>query len=331
MKYKQIGIEEREKIQRWIWEKKTIRWMGRELKRSASTVARELRRNYPEKHKVYTPRLANERAMKKRKKRGREKRLKNEKIRKYVKEKLKIRWSPEQIAGKIYEEIKEKISHEAIYQYIYQQIYRDGYGYVKPGSEDLRIYLRRRRKRREHKGCRGCKRVLTQENPSIETRPEIVEKRTRIGDWESDSVASKGRKAGINTIVERKTGLVYITKLKDRTSKETAEVILKRLRKLPRSKRKTITFDNGTENQRWKKIEEELRVKCYFAHPYSAWERGTNENTNGLIRDYFPKKTDFDKITEEELRQVEELLNNRPRKRLGWKSPLQVFTVALHY
>lgn len=329
MKYQHFTIEEREKIQEMLWQKSSIRNIAAVLGRSPSSASRELKRNYPPDHKRYTPRLANERAFKKRKSRGRTERLKNDRIRLHVVEKLKRKWSPEQISGRIKEEIGETISHEAIYQFIYAQIHRNGWGELRPGREDLRLYLRRHRKRRQKKGARRCQKVLKPKGYSIDDRPKIIDKRLRIGDWEGDTVESKDHKPGINTLVERKTGFVFITRLTDRTSEATTKATTSRLKYLPSKARKTLTLDNGFENQDWENIEKQLGLRCFYAHPYHSWERGTNENTNGLIRDYFPKKTDFDTITDEEINYVENELNNRPRKRLGWKTPLEVMSVAL--
>jgi IS30 family transposase len=170
---------------------------------------------------------------------------------------------------------------------------------------------------------------LKPHGPSIDTRPRIIDLRTRIGDWESDSVESRDHKPGINTLVDRKTGLVFITKLSAKTGEATRFAIIKRLGKLPAYARRTITFDNGPENRDWQPVEEATGAQCYFAHPYHSWERGTNENTNGLIRDYFPKGTDFSTISDEEISFVERELNERPRKRHGFKSPLEVWGGAL--
>jgi IS30 family transposase len=227
------------------------------------------------------------------------------------------------------QDISEKISHEAIYQYIYAQIYRDGYGYLKPGSEDLRIYLRWKRKRRQPKGLRKVQRLMSKNGTSIDDRPKIIEKRKRIGDWEGDSVESKDHKPGINTLVERKTGFVFITKLKAKTTLATVQAVASRMDLLPIKLKKTLTLDNGFENRDWQSMQNVTGMDVYFAHPYSSWERGTNENTNGLIREYFPKKTDFSMISDEEILKVEFALNTRPRKRLNWKTPLELMSVAL--
>jgi len=329
MQYQHFLIEEREQIQRGLWEKRSIRAIAHEINRSPASVSREIRRNLPPTVRRYTPRLAHGRALEHRHFRGRTARLKNDSIRSYVVAHLKHRWSPEQIAGRIEEDIGETISHEAVYQYVYAQIHHHGWGYLRPGCEDLRMYLRRRRKRRIHKGLRTSQRIPSFQGVSIDVRPRIVAERVRIGDWESDTVESIRRKPGINTCVERKTGLVLISKLKDKKSEATVEAISNRMALIPHDAKQTITFDNGPENSRWRELEEVSGLKVFFAHQYHAWERGTNENTNGLIRDYFPKKTDFTTINERELACVECELNSRPRKRLNWRTPLEAWGVAL--
>ena len=329
MIYKHFSVEERELIQLRLWEKRSIRAIARELGRPPSSVSREINRNLPAIHYRYTPRLAHERALSNRKSRGRQDRLKNERIRGYVIIHLKRRWSPEQIAGTIEAAVDETISHEAIYQYIYAQIHRQGYGWVKPGCQDLRPYLRRKRKRRFRKGARRGQRCFKPKGASIDERPKEVEQRGRIGDWESDTVESIDHKPGVNTLVERKSGLVLITRLTDKTSAATASAISDRLDDLPQNVKQTITFDNGPENSNWPILEKQTRIKTFFAHAYHSWERGCNENANGLIRDYFPKKTDFTVVSDEEIKYVENELNNRPRKRLGFRTPLEVFSVAL--
>jgi IS30 family transposase len=323
MTYTHLSIEEREKIQELLWKKTSIRAIAQELGRSPSSISREIKKNESKIQKKYTPRQANNRALEKRKNRGRTQRLKNEKIRQYVIEKLKLRWSPEQIAGRISFELPEhSISHEAIYQFIYAQIHRKGYGYLKPGGIELRHHLRRRKKRRTHLGMRKTKKLSRFNGTSIEERPSVVDRRTRLGDWETDTVESLRGKAGVNTLLERKSGLYFITKLKSSKAPNTTEAIISRLKDMPVY---TVTLDNGSENAGWRELEATLKTKTYYCHPYCSGERGSNENTNGLLRDYFPKKTDFTTIKEEELDYVEYLLNTRPRKRLNYKTPLEVF------
>lgn len=331
MHYKHFTIEEREKIQEMFWQKKSIRAIARQLKRSPSSVSREIKRNLPKKQLRYTPRLAQARALTKRSCRGREKRLKNDAIRSYVVAHLKQGWSPEQTAGRLpVERPGASISHEAIYQYIYNQFHRSGYGGLKKDGEDLRGYLKRRHKRRIPKGARRCQRVKKPDRPSIEERPRVVEKRTQLGHWEGDRLESRKSKYGLNTLVERVSGFVLITKTKDATAATTDQVMSRRLKVLPKELRQTLTLDNGSENMGWRKLESCLPgLSCFFAHPYCSFERGTNENTNGLIRWYLPKGTDFAMVPDQKIMYIEEALNDRPRKRLNYKTPTEVFNKHL--
>lgn len=331
MEYKHFSVEEREKIEKGIWQKRSIRSIAKELGRSHSSVLREIKRHNPEQPKRYIPRLAQARALERRKSRGRKDRLKSESLRIYVTKKLKEKWSPEQIANTITDEYTKKcISPEAIYQFIYAQVHRNGSGYLRPGAEDLRPYLRRKRKRRQKHGLRRSQRVLKPLSTSIDERPRIVDTRKRIGDWEGDTVESCDHKPGVNTLLERKTGIYFVTRVKDKTAGATVNAVESRLSTLPEHVRHTLTLDNGTENSDWKMLEERVRIKTYFAHPYRSSERGANENANGLLREYFPKGTDFATVSDEELQRVELELNSRPRKRLGWRSPLQVWSGAVH-
>ena len=326
MQYKHLTIEEREKIQELLWQKTSVRTIAKAIGRNPSSVAREINRNIPLK-RSYKPRLAHRRALEKRSNRGRKVRLKSRFIRRYVIDHLRSGYSPEQISGRLSLEYPdESISHEAIYQYIYSQVHRNGYGSVRIGYHDLRPYLKRRHKRRAKNGMRKSQRIFKPKGPSIDDRPREVEKREIIGHWEGDSMVSRKSTVGLNTLVERKTGLVLISKIANSTSAETTKAVVCRLLPLPH---KSLTTDNGTENFGYEIIQKELQISCYFAHPYHSWERGTNENTNGLIRWYFPKGTDFATITDESIKVVEDALNNRPRKRLGWKTPLEAFNESV--
>lgn len=223
---------------------------------------------------------------------------------------LKEGWSPEQVAGRIKQKKLGSISYETIYQFVYEQA----------GGEDLRPLLKRRHKARQQKGVRKWQRLPNPNKPSIEDRPRVVEARTRLGDWEGDLVVSRASKEALVTLVERKSGYLCVEKIPRKTVKETSAVMSRRLQGA-----KTLTLDNGSENHGWKEIEENTGARVYFAHPYSSWERGTNENTNGLIRWYLPKKTNFALVSDEQVRAIEYALNNRPRKRLGYRTPAEVF------
>jgi transposase, IS30 family len=323
--YQQLSIEERETIQLGVWQKKSIRAIAKELNRSPATISRELKRNCPPHIRRYTPRFAQEKAKNRIRARASRYRLKNPEIREYIIAKLKDNYSPEQIAGRLsLDQPKFRISHEAIYQYIYAQYHRQGYGNCL--GEDLRIYLKRRHRVRHRKYVPfRPKRLKIKDAISIKERPKSVDLREIIGHWEGDSIVSRQSKAGLNTLVERKCGLVFISKIKNCTAEVTAETVIKRLERLSSSRRRSLTLDNGSENAGHKTITENLGTKCYFANAYHSWERGTNENTNGLIRYYLPKKTDFRFVSNEQIQNIENILNNRPRKRLNWLTPLEVF------
>lgn len=325
MKYQHFLVEEREKIQEMLWQKTSIRTIARALGRNPASVSREIKRNKPSQVNRYTPRQAHQRALEYRKRRGRRKLDKDEILRDYVISRLKLGWSPEQIAATAKGAVDAGISHEAIYQFVYARVSKAS-GLVYGNQEDLRPYLIRRRKRRMRKGLRKPYRIEKGPLPSIAERPEEVEKRIAVGHWEDDSlVYTPTCPIRLRTTNERASGVVFIDKAHHRTVAEANRIAKSRFHALPLQLRKTLTRDRGSENLGYEELERELGIRCFFAHAYHSWERGSNENINGLIRRFFPKGTDFRKITDEEIRQVEYLLNTRPRKRLGWKTPYQVF------
>ncbi len=317
MAYKHLTIEERELIQKSLWQKQSIRSIATALGRSVSSVSREIKRNKPPQRNLYTPRLAHERAVTKRSCRGAPKLEQDTELLQYVAHHLKLGWSPEQIAL-----VRGDISHEAIYQHIYRQIYRSGHGYLKPSCEDLRPYLPRRRKRRLAKGFRVPRRVLKGELPSIDDRPTI----SGVGHWEDDSIVyTPTSPVRLRTTNELKSGLVFIDKVSKRTMAAANQVTIRRFKALPLQYRQTLTRDRGAENLGYQELEHTLGIQCFFAHPYHSWERGANESLNGLIRRFLPKGTDFATVSDAEIKHIEHLLNSRPRKRLGMKTPYQVF------
>jgi len=223
-------------------------------------------------------------------------------------------WSPEQIHSWMKENMDMTVSHEWIYRYIIQD---------KNAGGTLFTHLRCRKKRKKRYGSTD-RRGSLKNRVSIDERPTIVEDRSRIGDWEADTVIGKAHKQALVSLTERRSGLALIYKVNRRT-KEKTEQAVKQLLKPVANKVLTITSDNGKEFGNHMEIAKELNCGFYFAHPYSSYERGTNENTNGLIRQYFPKNRDFRTITDNELIHAMRRLNNRPRKRLGFKTPNQVF------
>jgi IS30 family transposase len=219
-------------------------------------------------------------------------------------------WSPEQIAGWLKKEHPESaVSHERIYQHIWQNKKQGGLLF-----QNLRRHGRKYFKRSNGKTTRG--RIIGRVD--ISERPEIVETRERFGDWEADTVVGKGRNSALVTVVERKSRYTKIVRVTRATADRVCVALSECLRGLPVE---TITFDNGKEFAYHLAAAEALEAKTYFAQPYHSWERGLNENTNGLIRQYFPKGTDFDTVSDEEVARVEALLNSRPRKCLGYDTP----------
>jgi IS30 family transposase len=279
---------------------------------SQSTVSRELRRNRGQ--RGYRFKQAEAKAQARQAIRRKPRKL-TASVRRKVEAKLRqMRWSPEQISGWLRDQ-GIKLSHERIYQMIWQDK-RDG--------GNLWRSLRRRGKRYNKRAGKNAGRGLIPNRIDISDRPAIVARKARLGDWEGDTVASAGHKGGLLTLVERKSLLTKISKLLRSTARATQRATVRRLKPIGNFVH-TITFDNGKEFAAHQGIAHALTAKIFFATPYHAWERGLNENTNGLIRDFFPKGTDFSTISNAEVAKVERLLNARPRKSLGFRSPQEVF------
>ncbi|MBL6932002.1 MAG: IS30 family transposase, partial [Rhodospirillales bacterium] len=227
---------------------------------------------------------------------------------------LREEWSPEQISLWLEAEHSISISHEWVYQYVLQDKAKGGVLYR---------HLRCQKQRRKRYG-RYSRRGQLINRVSIDERPAIVDTRCRLGDWELDTIIGKAHKQAIVSLTERKSRLTLIHKIERKTADNVANAIIHLLSPIAR-RVYTMTSDNGKEFARHEAIAKALKAKFYFAHPYASWERGLNENTNGLIRQYFPKNCDFTKITEKQIKHVMDKLNNRPRKCLGIKTPNQVF------
>ena len=339
--FSRISYKERVIIEnRYCIDKKTISNIAKELGRPVSSVSREIGGKPKIGRGKYSADIAEARALDNSKNQGRKSKLDYEPLCVYVVEKLKLGWSPEQIESRLPIEYprdrKMRISYEAIYQYVYAQIYRGGNGTVKEGCEDLRKYLPRRHARRLKKGFRKAHKLeRIGKLPSIEDRPEEADKRKEVGHFEDDTMVSRQSLVRVKSVNERVSGVVFLGKMMDGTSEESTRVVCERLNVIPPPFRKTLTRDRGTENMGWENIEKTLSLNVYFAHSYCSYERGSNENLNGLVRRFFPKKTDFAKVTDEEIHRVEYLLNTRPRKRFGGKTPLEVLFektgVAIEY
>jgi IS30 family transposase len=273
------------------------------LERHPSTISRELRRNRG--GRGYRPRQAQCMADARRPLNARQI---DEATWQFTKDRLREQWSPDQISKHV------AISHETIYQRVYAD---------KKAGGTLWRNLRCQKQRRKRYGKRD-RRGIIPNRQSIEQRPAIVEERSRIGDWEVDTVIGKNHKQALVSIVERKSGYLLVHKVERKTADAVNGAMIGLLK--PHHRRvHTITSDNGREFAGHEAVSKALNADFYFAHAYASWERGTNENTNGLIRQYFPKSRDFTTITQQEIDLVMERLNNRPRRRLGYQTPAQVF------
>jgi IS30 family transposase len=283
------------------------------LKVHKSTISREIRRNRG--HKGYRPRQAHEKAMARRCQAAKRIKMSPAMII-LVSHYISQDFSPEQVSGYLARNHGLKISHETIYKYIWSDKRNGGCLY-----KHLRHSKRKYKKRYGTKERRGRMKGQV----SIELRPAVVEAKSRIGDWEMDTITGKNSTGYILSVVERKSKLTLIKRVADRQADQMAKAVVKLLRPYKDSIF-TITVDNGKEFARHKKISKSLKADIYFAHPYHAWERGLNENTNGLLRQYFPKKIDFRTIDDDSIEHAMERLNNRPRKTLGYATPNEVFS-----
>ena len=296
--------------------------IARRLGRHPATIGREIARNLdPGGGYHYLP--AQDRAQRRRSTASRRYKLDNPGLEQAVLDGLAQRWSPEQVAGRLRLKHPHRpgrwISHEAIYQWIYR-LHTQGH--------EVYECLRRRRKRRRKRVPGERKRGIPG-RVGIEKRPAMADVRGRIGDWESDTMEGQKGTGLLMTHVDRKSRFLIAGKLADKRSATFARATCQQMQCLPARLRRTLTADNGTEFSDFRLIERELGLSVYFANPYSPWERGTNENTNGLLRDYFPKGTDFRQVTDKEVAKAVAMLNNRPRKCLGYRTPREVLNALL--
>ena len=274
-----------------------------------STISRELRRNKG--LRGYRPKQAHQKAMS-RKDHSRNKIMHETWA--VIEAKIRLEWSPEQVSDWLKIHLAFQISHEWIYQYILADKHAGG---------TLYRHLRCQKKRRKRYGSYDRRGKLPN-RVSIEKRPVIVDQRKRIGDWEVDTIIGKGHRHAIVSLTERKSRLVLLRKVERRTADLVSEAVIDLLQPLS-DRLHTITGDNGKEFAEHERISRELNIDFFFAHPFAAWERGTNENMNGLVRQYIPKRRKFDSITEHELLLITNRLNHRPRKCLDYRTPFEVF------
>lgn len=318
--YTHFTTEEREKSMVMIGQGKSIRMIAKELHRAPSSVSRELKRN-ANKDGSYSANTARRKYEKRRKNCHRKLLLsENEALRLYVTEHLSDDWSPEQISGRAaYEDQPFSVSYNTIYRAM------DSGVLPKKLKKHLRIKKTKNRKRKA-----DDKRGTIADTVSIHDRPVEVDLREELGHWESDTVLGKRKTGCIVTHVERKSGFLIAFKLPDRRNDIVIKETIRQFLLLPAVLKKSFTVDNGKEFRSHKLLSEGTNMDVFFCDPFSPWQRGTNENTNGLLRQYYPKGSSFLSFAEDDLMQAVWKINNRPRKRFGFKTPVEVLLDSLH-
>jgi IS30 family transposase len=308
MHYTQLTREQRYQIKALLDIGSSRTEVAQQLGVNKSTISREVQRNRGQ--RGYRPKQAHEKALKRRKEKARTKI--SPETWALVEEKIREDWSAEQISGRLKAE-GMAISHELIYQHIYAD---------KRAGGSLWTHLRYQKKRRKRYGKRD-RRGKIPNRKSIEERPEIVEQRTRFGDWEVDLILGKDQQGAVVTLTERKSRFTLLRHVSRKQSDLVAQAVIALLKWVAHLE--SITSDNGKEFTAHLEISQVLSVNFYFAHPYASWERGTNENTNGLIRQYLPKHRSLKKLSFQEETMIMDRLNLRPRKFLDFRSPFEVF------
>jgi transposase, IS30 family len=313
-----LSIEEREVISQMRFGRRKARGIARRLGRHRSTIYRELARNRDS--RGYSAVRAQRRAVERRRQRPLVGKMDRPKLRREVCQGLTHYWSPEQIAGRMrrrrHRQSASLVSHQTIYDWIEEQ----------PDRRYWEQFLRfggQRRKRRDRRG-------KIPRTVQINRRPAAVNGRHRYGDWEGDTVLGIRRHSALVTHVERKSGYLLAAKIEAKQSAPVNRASYELFRSLPPKLRRTLTLDNGKEFAGYEDLSGLIGIAIYFAQPYAAWQRGTNENTNGLLRQHFPKGTDFDRVTTRDLKSVVRLINDRPRKRLKYRTPNEILHNSPH-
>ena len=326
--YNRLSDLEREEISRMLSRDCSLNDIAKQLGRYTSTISREVNRGGCNKYTYRAAKAQNRARRNAAKRKSGKHRLNNDfKLWRYILKKLRKKWSPRQIAEELEidypEDMTMRISPETIYTYIY----------VLPRGtlkKELTACLRRNHQRR-YKQSRGVKMERKLEDMlSIEERPKEVEDRVIPGHWEGDLIVGKYNRSALGTLVERTTRTTILIQVKDRKAETVAKAFAKEVKKLPQQMKLSMTYDQGREMASHKLFTNITGVKVYFAHPRSPWERGTNENTNGLIRQFFSKGTDFNKVSRYEVKKVQDLLNGRPRQSLDFRKPYQVFNQLIN-
>lgn len=324
--YKRLSAAEREIISQLLAQGKSCACIAQELCRSRSTITREVHLSRCT-GKTYTAFQAQRESETRASRRHARRKLDDPLLWNIVREKLTLHWSPEQIAQTLMQEFPDntamQVSHESIYTYIY----------LLPKGElkkELIRYLRQHKKLRKNRKRSTEQRGVIPNMISIDERPPEVADRSVPGHWEGDLLMGKNHTSALGSIVERTTRTVILVPLKAKDASSVRKAFARELKSLPQQMKLSMTYDRGKEMAEHELFTADTKMKVYFCHPSSPWERGTNENTNMLIRDFFPKGTDFSTLSPKEIKHVQQLLNERPRKSLDWKTPKIAFTLLLN-
>ena len=327
VKYQRLILIEREEISRQLASGCSIRTIAKNLNRAPSTISREVNRTVVNR-KYYRAIFAHQHSnVVSHKTRKNRKLITNILLQKIVFYYLSKNWSPQQIAKRLImlypNDMDMRISHEAIYSYLY----------ILPRGELKRRLVSHLRRHHKHR-CKGNK-GRKKSGPvtdflSIEERPAEVADRIIPGHWEGDLIIGSRNASALGTLLERTTRMTFLVKLENQDAPIVRKAFTEEFRRLPKGLKRTLTYDQGQEMAQHKLFTKETDITVYFAHPHSPWERGSNENTNALLRQYFPKGTDFTKISKRRFKEVQDELNDRPRKTLGWYTPHEKFAELLH-
>lgn len=321
--FKHLSIREREIICKGLAKGLSLAEIGRNIRRSTSTISRDMLRNGMSRETYWAIDADFHADCRKEESKRPRKIGQNLRLREYIHFKMSLGWSPEQIAKRLKrvyaEDTSMRVSHETIYTYLYCL----PRGALK---KELMSYLRQKKSIHAKRGKVYAERGRISDMVSISERPKETEDRTIPGHWEGDLVVGRFHKSAVGTLVERTTRTVILVPLKKKDATSVRKAFEKELASLPEQMKLSMTYDRGKEMTEHKLFTEHTKMKVYFADPYSPWQRGTNENTNGLIRQFFPKGTDFTKVTRRQIKRVQDLLNGRPRKTLAFETPYEVFT-----
>lgn len=319
--YKQLNQEERDQIYLLLRQGKKQSEIALALKRDKSTISRELSQNNHKKFNEYLPDTAQRKSNNK-KKTGRKQRYidKYPAVKRYILEKLRLGWSPEQIEGRMLMEIGYYLNYESVYQYVYSLSGR---------KQNLKQHLRQAHRVRHKKKGRKHQKGKIPNRVDIALRPKEVEE-LAFGHWEGDTMYYRGHQQTLATHLERRTGKILAVRPRDKSAPARSRAMINKLAILPKLARKTMTLDNGLENSDHQRVADRTGIQIYFAKPYASYQRARNENGNGLIRWYLPKTTSLDNFTNQQIQDIIELINNRPRKRHGFLTPNEVFEIEMN-